>query len=151
MWGMGNCKLNRHTWFVVTISGFYKNKTLFVISFLLFALTLSIRSLAQDSLTNKKIDPFFIRLIERNTITKNTRKPQKCLLKKKKKQEKYECIVYTKNAAAIREKGIAVNSELPTFVTALATLSQIQEMALITDVTYIEASRTSKIRERKPD
>lgn len=52
--------------------------------------------------------------------------------------KRYDCIVYTKNAQALKDKHIIINSMLPTFVTAWVTLDQIIEMANIADVAYIE-------------
>ncbi len=53
-------------------------------------------------------------------------------------EKRYDCIVYTKNAQALKSKGIVINSTLPTFVTAWATMDQITEMANMADVAYIE-------------
>ena len=57
--------------------------------------------------------------------------------------KRYHCIVYTKQAAALRKKGIVIHSELPDFVTAWATLQQIEQMASMAEVTYIEAPKTN--------
>ena len=58
-------------------------------------------------------------------------------------EKHYDCIVYTKQAAALRKKGITVHSELPDFVTAWATLRQIEQMASMAEVKYIEAPKTN--------
>lgn len=59
-------------------------------------------------------------------------------------KKKYDCIVYTKNAKAIKEKGIIVNSVLPGFLTASATLCQIMQMASMPEVIKIEAPQINK-------
>lgn len=98
--------------------------------------------LAQKDSMREKIDPRFLRIMD-STVQKplpakkngkaNSQTPQK-----QKAASKYACIVYTKNATALREKGITVNSVLPRFVTAFATLEEIKEMSRMTSVTYIE-------------
>jgi hypothetical protein len=68
---------------------------------------------------------------------------------KKLPEKRYDCIVYTKNAKALRDSGIIINSVLPTFVTAWVTLEQIIQMAAMPDVTYIEAPRTNGLYGRR--
>ena len=58
-------------------------------------------------------------------------------------EKRYDCIVYTKQAGALRKKGVVIHSELPGFVTAWATLQQIEQMACMAEVTYIEAPKTN--------
>jgi minor extracellular serine protease Vpr len=57
-------------------------------------------------------------------------------------EERYECVVYTRNAKELSDSGIIINSTLPTFVTAWATLDQISKMAAMPQVLYIEAPQT---------
>lgn len=54
-------------------------------------------------------------------------------------EKRYECIVYTQNATALRSKSIVVQAELPKLVTAWVTLDQLGQMAAMNEVTYIEA------------
>ena len=54
-------------------------------------------------------------------------------------EERYDCIVYTSDAAAIRSSGVIVNSVLPNFVTAWATLDQITQLSNLPGVHYIAA------------
>lgn len=54
-------------------------------------------------------------------------------------EERYECIVHTRNARSLNDNGIIISSALPTFATAWVTLNQIVEMAAMPQVTYIEA------------
>jgi len=105
---------------------------------------------AQQSKMKEKIDPVFISLINQQNVkdsitakksyTRTARKAIEVETPKKVPVEKtYECIVYTKYATALREKGIVINSELPAFVTAVATLKQIEQMSGMSEVTYIKA------------
>ncbi|GEO08592.1 hypothetical protein SAE01_10880 [Segetibacter aerophilus] len=57
-------------------------------------------------------------------------------------EERYECIVYTRNAKELSDSGIVFNSVLPTFATAWATLDQISKMAALPQVLYVEAPQT---------
>ena len=59
--------------------------------------------------------------------------------------KKYECIIYTGNAAALRKNGIVVQSELPRFVTAQATLKQIELAATLPEVSFIAAPDNLKM------
>lgn len=94
---------------------------------LLWATACSVHHAAMDL---SKLDPAFAALIaEKN--------------RSEQRQKHYDCIVYTKQAAVLRKKGIVINSELPGFVTAWATLKQIEQMASMPEVTYIEAPRTN--------
>lgn len=57
-------------------------------------------------------------------------------------EKKYDCIVYTSNGKLLKDKGFVVNSILPTFVTASATLHEMLQMASMREVTYIDAPST---------
>lgn len=105
---------------------------------------------AQHSKMKGKIDPVFISLINRKKVQDSISAKKDCpptikktlegdALKKTPAEKLYECIVYTKYAKALRQKGIIINSVLPTFVTALATLKQIEQMSAMSEVTYIAA------------
>jgi minor extracellular serine protease Vpr len=54
-------------------------------------------------------------------------------------EERYDCIVYTSDVAALRQSGVLVNSVLPGFVTAWATLDQITQLSRLSGVHYIAA------------
>jgi subtilisin family serine protease len=54
-------------------------------------------------------------------------------------EDRYDCIVYTSDVAALRNRGVLVNSVLPNFVTAWATLDQIQQLSKLSTVNYIAA------------
>lgn len=54
-------------------------------------------------------------------------------------EDRYDCIVYTTDAATLRNSGIVVNSVLPHFVTAWATLEQIVQLSNLPGVNYIAA------------
>jgi len=96
----------------------------------------------------EKIDPTFKRILSEKGIKLNST-TKGCNSSKKSKEKlnaenltddkKYDCIVYTKNPQVIRNNGIIINSVLPTFVTASATLKQIVEMAAMKEVTFIAA------------
>lgn len=118
-----------------------KHVVLFLSIFLPFV------ALAQNARNENKIDlPFRILIAqqkETDSVFENTKPSKKtvhhqCALTDT-SAKKYECIIYTKNAGALRKKGVIVRSELPTFVTALATLKQIEEAAAMPEVTSIEA------------
>ena len=53
--------------------------------------------------------------------------------------ERFDCIIYTSDVTTLRSNGIVVNSVLPQFVTAWATLEQIEELSKLTSVQYIAA------------
>ncbi|WP_207512976.1 S8 family peptidase [Longitalea luteola] len=53
--------------------------------------------------------------------------------------ERYDCIVYTSDANALRNSGILVNSVYPHFVTAWVTPEQINQLAQLPGVNYIAA------------
>lgn len=54
-------------------------------------------------------------------------------------EERYDCIIYTKDVAALRASGVLVNSVLPDFVTAWVTPAQIEQLAQLPTVNYIAA------------
>src|SRR5947209_6474276 len=87
--------------------------------------------LAAQTIKNaNKIDlPFRILIEQQKALDPATKKKGKASNPKKSAntEKKYECIIYTKNPSVLRKKGITIQSELPTFVTALATLSQIEQ------------------------
>lgn len=109
---------------------------------------------AQNKMNADKIAPAFKALLAKNNITTASGK-KKCIFSKKNTKkpasskaitaEKYDCIVYTKDAKALSDKGIIINSTLPTFVTAKATLQQIAYMSSLKEVTYIDAPATDVI------
>lgn len=100
-------------------------------------------------LDTSKLDPAFAALISRQkgnnqSVYPNLPVPTEGKATKDAPTEKgYDCIVYTKQAAALRKKGIKIYSELPDFVTAWATLRQIELMASMDEVRYIEAPKTN--------
>ncbi len=54
-------------------------------------------------------------------------------------QKMYSCIVYTNAPEHLRTKGVLVQSVLPKFVTAMATLADIEQMSNMPEVTAIVA------------
>ena len=118
---------------------------------LVFACLLFFFTHSQNTVQKDKISPVFRSLIEENNIS--LRAPRRrCIFKKKQAnksvaemnaiQKTYDCIVYTSNGNLLKEKGFIVNSILPTFVTASATLQQMLQMASLPEVTYIDAPST---------
>jgi minor extracellular serine protease Vpr len=102
---------------------------------------------AQTIKNANKIDlPFRILIEQQKASDSATKKKSKTSNPKKSPntEKKYECIIYTKNPSVLRKKGITVQSELPAFVTALATLSQIEQVAAMPEVTFIEAPEQLK-------
>lgn len=103
--------------------------------------------LAQNTKTDNKIDlPFRILITQQKAADpiaqKKSPKPKTTRNKSRStdtSQKKYDCTIYTKNPAVLRKKGIIVQTELPGFVTALATLQQIQWAATRPEVTFIKA------------
>jgi hypothetical protein len=108
------------------------------------------QSYSQALQNERKIDPTFKSLLAKQELD-NKQKPLSHGKKKKKKSEvnsgttnqNYECIIYTKNAKAVRDKGVVVNSILPTFVTATVSLAQIKQLSMMNEVSYIEASKNN--------
>ena len=56
-------------------------------------------------------------------------------------QKGYMCIIYTKNPETLRFRGIAMQSVLPNFVTALVSLNQIIELSYLEDIKYIASPK----------
>jgi len=54
-------------------------------------------------------------------------------------EERYDCIIYTKDVAAVRNSGVLVNTVLPDFVTAWVTPAQIEQLAQLPGINYIAA------------
>lgn len=106
-------------------------------------------SMHHAAFNSSKLDPAFAALIAGQTkdgISSYPHQPEPIDEKANGQappEKRYECIVYTKQAGALRKKGIVINSELPDFVTARATLKQIKQMASMAEVTYIEAPKTN--------
>ncbi len=123
-------------------------RSLVIVAALFF---IQLRATAQD-IQMEKLAPYFRTLIteqqpkdEKKKCGKRRAKKQKKMASTSKEETKYDVIVYTKNPAAIRAKGITVNSVLPTFVTAVATLDQVKLMAAMPDVTYVDAPGTDQL------
>lgn len=122
------------------------------ISILLVLLFFYTLPYAQSIKNEDKIDPVFSSLIASDK-TKKAASNKKCLsaktiskgnvAKNELKERIFDCIVYTKNAKALKDKGVVVGSTLPTFVTARASLGQIEQMATMEEVIYIEAPKTN--------
>lgn len=108
--------------------------------------------LMQHAKTQNKIDLHFQILIANqkmaDSISQKKGVSKKMSSRKKPTADtsakKYECVIYTSNPASLRNMGIVVQSELPGFVTALATLKQIELAAAIAEVTFIEAPDSLK-------
>jgi hypothetical protein len=121
------------------------------ILFLFILILASCQMIAQQKSMRSKIDPLFLSLIDsvenRSTIDK------KCAIKKtaakinKQKKLGYRCFIYTKDAGSIRGTGITINSILPTFVTAIATLEQITQLSKFPTVTYIEMVKSDALHQ----
>lgn len=105
---------------------------------------------AQDATPQDKIDPAF-RFVMEQPVT-NGRRETKTYLPTVKitpnkvtvaagspAEERYDCIVYTNDVAAVRNNGVVVNSVLPKFVTAWATLAQIEQLSKLGTVNYVAA------------
>lgn len=118
--------------------------SLFVVS-----LILQLTAFCQTIKPEEKIDPAFKYLIaESKARTASTGisfyphykiEPVAGVLKNGQIDKRYQCIVYTNNAKALQDSGVIINSTLPTFATAWVTLEQIQQMATMQYVTYIDA------------
>lgn len=106
---------------------------------------------AQKNIMREKIDPRFLQImdsvVQTSSKTAKTCVADKGTQTKQKTDQKYSCIVYTKNAKALREKGITVNSVLPLFVTAFATLKEIRDLSRMESVTYIEFPANDKLQQ----
>lgn len=124
------------------------------VAMLLGLLIICAMSEAQNLKNENKIDPAFRQLINNEKVKStfgnksSSKTKSKTSISKEKVSEKqpkrvmYECTVYTKDAKALKDKGIIINSALPTFVTATVSLDQIELMSAMNVVTYIEAAKT---------
>src|SRR5690349_21542407 len=97
-----------------------------------------------------KIDPVFRYIIEsvksKNlngvpAFVKNVKPTPGYAFRSATPEERYECIVYTKNALCLADSGMLVNSSFPTFATVWATLDQIVRMAEMRQVEFVEAPK----------
>ncbi|THU38367.1 hypothetical protein FAM09_16975 [Niastella caeni] len=102
---------------------------------------------AQNAQPENKIDlPFSILIAQQKSADSVSRKKgahlKACFGKMRlvdTSAKKYECIIYTSNPSVLRKVGIIVQSELTGFVTALATLQQIELAAAMKEVRFIKA------------
>lgn len=121
-------------------------KTIFILSAFIFFYSVQY---AQNLRNKEKIDPAFKSLIYNKKLqgkkksSSATKVPEAKVNSSKNEAtaKKFECIIYTKNAKALKDKGIIIHSTLPTFVTAIVSLQQIEQLAAMSDVTYIEAAK----------
>lgn len=122
-------------------------KVLILVSLSLF-FTSSLFS--QNTILHQKLDPAFRYLIEQTRQERTSgAKLQSPLFsveategfatKDARVEKRFNAIVYTKAAKILRDKNIVVNSILPKFVTAWVTLEQIEQMANMPEVGYIDA------------
>lgn len=128
------------------------------ICFLLPALFVLLPGAAQVIPTGTKIDPAFQTVLTakrngRDTVankalsTRYRVEPTTRLVAGAKEPvNRYNCIVYTKNPQVLRNSGIEVNSILPDFVTAWATLDQIAAMAAMPEVLYVKAPTAVRVQ-----
>ncbi len=125
-------------------------------SFILLFLSLFMYApnFAQNGKPEEKIDPAFRHLIEQSKLEASKKsitslfkiEPTKGFAYKGAPvEERFECIIYTSNARALRDKGIVINSVLPNFSTAWVTLSQVTELASLSTVKFIEAPLQDKL------
>ena len=124
-------------------------------AFILFAVFCCMHATAQRLPAAGKIDPVFKTILAakkngKDTLTNRILSPhfkvepvQGKVSGRSRSENRYTCIVYTKNPQALRDSGIIINSVLPTFVTAWVTLDQINMMAAMPEVSYIKAPRTA--------
>ncbi|MEO8412940.1 MAG: S8 family peptidase [Ginsengibacter sp.] len=120
------------------------------ILYLLWVLFVQLPAFAQDNSNAGKIDPVFRYIIAAKNTANHTAvnlpESAKKILPTKgfastgaAEEEKYECIVYTKNAKALRDSGYFVSSILPAFATAWVSLEDIDKLAAMPEVRYVEA------------
>ena len=74
-----------------------------------------------------------------NNLAKELQLDQHLVVTAKGAQTMYSCIVYTAHAEKLKANGILVQSTLPKFVTALATIEDLEKMAEMKDVISIIA------------
>lgn len=126
--------------------GTFQKSILHLILFTSIGLAVS----GQGRIAEFKIDPVYRYMIEANksksadpismpAFVKNITPTKGIVLANNVLDERYECIVYTKNSKMLVDSGIVIHSSLPTFVTAWVTLAQISMMATLPQVEYIEA------------
>ena len=126
--------------------------------FLLTALFAFLYGSAQHVQYEQKIDPAFTTVLTARKNGKDTlvnknlsahyriEPTERLIAGNGERVKRYDCIVYTKNAQALRDSGIVVNAVLPDFVTAWATLDQITKMAAMPDVSYVKAPNTISLQ-----
>ena len=131
---------------------FFSWKQITTIAFaVIFLILLPPRAHSQLTKPGDKIDIFFKTLIAQQKQEQGSSKKKTfpCFRKKAAKSsspvKKFECIVYTKDAQLLRDKNITINSVLPSFVTAVATLKEIEMMSLLSSVSFIEAPQINMI------
>ncbi|MGI8635632.1 MAG: hypothetical protein ACR2KZ_09540 [Segetibacter sp.] len=123
-------------------------KRILIVSVLVFLYS---SQYAQNIKNEDKIDPAFRSLLTHQKQEKKKKCSSELKSKENKRSaiknatatKKYECIIYTKNATALKDKGISIHSTLPTFVTAIVSLEQIKQLSLMDEVSYIEASKNN--------
>ena len=121
-------------------------KSVILSIFLIFPYT---KEFGQNLKQSNKIDPELRTLIlkQKSDLQKNGDRTFKKKVgtaktgKAKVTSKKFECIIYTKDAGALKDRGISINSILPTFVTAIITVEQIEQLAAMPEVNYIEAAK----------
>lgn len=118
--------------------------------FLALLLLSTLQDYSQSPSLEKKIDPIFRQIIVQQKY-KNLPNDKKALSHFRVEptegrasnngtiEKKYECIVYTTHAQELRKVGVFINSVLTTFVTAWVTMDQIEKMADMDIVKYVEA------------
>jgi minor extracellular serine protease Vpr len=122
--------------------------TILLASVFLFAMTYE-----QNIKNEEKIDPALRALIasqkdklfsehKKSTIKLRSKLSRQKISTNADESEKYECTVYTADAKSLVNKGIVVNSTLPTFATVIVTGREIEMMASMDQVIYIEAAKT---------
>lgn len=121
----------------------------------LVAFSFMLHSAAFGQGPESKIDPSFRYLIsqEKSRDLSPRSYPSKTLLQPTEgfasrggqKELRYNCIVYTTNGRSLRDSGLVINSVLPRFATAWVTLDQIERMARMPQVSYIEAPHEDQL------
>lgn len=112
-------------------------------------------SKAQSIPNNTKIDLPFQQLIAQQQAADSMALKKKHSLKKRKRCSKrnadtlltkqYSCIIYTTDPSVLLKKGVIIQSTLPGFVTALATLAQIQAVAALPQVSFVKAPEVLEV------
>ncbi len=136
-----------------------RNRLLSTFGLVCISIFCAIHIFAQKSETNKKISAVLRKNIENEQLKDPTVYKKGASLKRGKQAKKtglqnvatekrYDCIVYTKTPQLLRNKGIAINSVFPAFVTASATGKQIYQMAAMPQVKYIDAPETLYLQKK---